>query len=215
MMTTTTLARRFGFSRLSAALLGLTLLVMVSGAPAQETVLNYVKPRVNKNQYAAFCMKLELDREQRGIVNLLFEDYSASITELVKRISKETISMGRLRVEEAFAGRLNMPSRDLRLLRAQVLEVYHQCGPEADALVADLITSIGGVLNDEQKERLPAARRELRREIMLHARQIGRAYFSYAGEGEDVMQLVAEARSDPGSELRDVDEDALERILSD
>lgn len=197
--------------RLSA--LGLALLLTAQRpASGQETAMDYIKPLMEKDDYAALVGALDLDRDQENIVELLYADYLGGIESLSERVDEQAVAAGRKRLERVFSGRMRMGGDELRALRVKVLKTYEKCGPEADQLLADFISGLEGILQDPQRERFEAALRELRRRVLLHPRQTGEDTFNYAAEGVDVIQLVDEA-SQAGGELAGVDDEMLADVL--
>lgn len=200
------------WTRLTMVLVAI--LAATPGAAAQDSVFDYIKPRINRDQFADFCREIGIDRNQRGIINLLYEDYLTELTDFAEEIDNRSRIAGRTRLESVFAGRVSMGGSELRALRAKILGIYRECGPAADEMLHNLLAGIEGFLNAEQKKRLPPALRELRRKIMLHPRQAGSRLPYYAGEGVDVLQLVEKASTEIGGELVDIEVEAIEELLA-
>lgn len=200
------------WTRLS--MLMIAIFVATPGATAQDSVYDYIKPRINRDQFAVYCGQLGIDKNQRGIIDLLYEDYATELTDFADKIDTRSRIAGRTRLENAFAGRISMRGGELRALRAKILGIYRECGPAADEMLHNFLAGIEGFLNEDQKQRLPAAQRELRRKIMLHPRQAGSRVFNYAGEGVDVLQLVEKASTETGGELLGIEDKAIDEILT-
>lgn len=194
--------------------LAIAILISTSGAMAQNTVYDYLKPRINRDQFATYCGQIGIDKYQRGITDLLFEDYSTELVVFAENINNRLRIAGRTRLENVFAGRVSMSGRDLRTLRAKLQIIYRDCEPAADDMMQNLLAGVEGMLSEEQKQNLPAAQRELRRKTMLHPRQKGSRVFSYAGEGVDVLQLVERASTETGAELEGMEDGAIEEIMA-
>lgn len=207
-------SKRTNCVRIRLTMLVIAILAMTPWAAAQDSVYDYIKPRINRDQYAAYYGQLGIDRNQRGIIDLLYEDYATELADFAEDINIRSQIAGRTRLENAFAGRISMSGRDLRALRAKILGIYRECGPAADEMLHHFLAGIEGFLNEDQKQRLPAAQRELRRKIMLHPRQAGRRVFNYAGEGVDVLQLVEKASTETGGELLGIEDEAIDELLT-
>lgn len=203
-------------SRVWTRLFMLVIAIFVASpwATAQDSVHDYMKPRINRDQFAVYCGQLRIDKNQRGIIDLLYEDYAAELNDFADKIDNRSKLAGRTRLESAFSGRISMGGSELRALRAKLLGIYRECGPAADEMLQSLLAGIEGFLNEDQKQRLPAAQRELRRKIMLHPRQAGSRMPNYAGEGVDVLQLVEKASTETGGELLGIEDEAIDEILA-
>ncbi|MHC5023622.1 MAG: hypothetical protein ACYTGG_06885, partial [Planctomycetota bacterium] len=103
---------------------------------------------------------------------------------------------------------------ELRELRIAVLEAYASALPEASALLDRLLADIHELLVDDQRGAAAIAERALRRRLLLHPRQEGRLDQSYAGDGVDVLELVAEAQR-RGGELEALRAGTIAGLLSD
>lgn len=192
----------------------IAIFAMTPWATAQDSVYDHIKPRINRDQFAAYCGQLGIDRNQRGIIDLLYEDYATELTDFAEKINTRSQIVGRTRLENVFAGRISMSGHDLRALRAKILGIYRECGPAADEMLHTILAGIEGFLNEDQKQRVPAAQRELRRKIMLHPRQVGSRVPDYAGEGVDILQLVEKASTETGGELLGIEDEAIEELLT-
>ena len=199
--------------RFVSPVLALALMLVVTPvARGQETALNWVFPSVSRDHYDSMCTHLGIDREQRAITELLYRDYMTGLDELVDRLDRAAVAAGRSRVEEVFAGRVNMAGETLRSLRLEVLNCYRDAAPESARLFENLIAGLESQLFDEQRAAFPAALRALRRQVFMHPRHSTRALFTYAGEGVDLLQLVDVASHD-GNELAELDLVAIGDIL--
>jgi len=201
-----------GGLRRPAAMLALALLATSAGQ-AQESAINHVRPLMQRNHFAAVVEGLKLDKDQRQLATLMFEDYLSGIEALTGRVDDAANFAGRLQLNEVFAGRVRMGNVELREMQAEVLRTYLECGPEADRLVQSFTQGLQGIIREEQKEDLPAVLRDLRRAILLHPYQIGQDTFTYAGDGVDVIELVAEGRRE-GGELADIDAPVIDEALA-
>jgi len=180
-------------------------------ASAQETAVDYVEPRVTRQQFIAFIQKLNLDANQRTIAELSFGDFSTAITELIGRLDSQAIAAGRKTVQDALAGKTRLVPDDLKRMRVAVLEVYRQGWPDVDEALDELINGVAGVLTPDQNPLFESAARELRRDILLHPRQSASDDQEYAGDGVDVLALIESAASD-GGELQAIDPQALQDV---
>ncbi|MCZ6834664.1 MAG: hypothetical protein O7G85_02725 [Planctomycetota bacterium] len=197
---------------------GLAILMLLMASPdagaARENAMTYLRPLMDRGQYSTFCQKLQLNSDQRQIVDLMFNDYLGSIEALFLRVDAEAIQAGQRQIDQVFAGNLRMHGTDLQALRAKVYSIYVQCGPGADRLFHKFTIGIDGIMRPEQADRFQGAVRELRRSLRLHRYQIGSKFFNYAGEGVDVLQL-AEAAREIGGELSELDDPALQAQLDE
>jgi len=195
-----------------AAMLALTLAASSPGL-AQESAINHIRPLMQRDHFAAVVEGLTLDRDQRQLATLMFEDYLTGVETLARRVDDAANMAGRLQLNEVFAGRVRMGNVELREMQADVLRTYLECGPEADRLLQGFTMGLEGIVRDEQKSALPAALRDLRRATLLHPYQIGQDTFTYAGDGVDVIELVAAGRRE-GGELADLDAPVIDEALS-
>lgn len=189
------------------------LLALAAPVLAQERARDFISPRVSKTQYQKFCQMVGLQSDQRQISNIAFTDYETELADLATRLDAQAVEVGRDRVDDSLSGKARMAADELQRLRAEVLKVYLDAGPEADAALEMLLGGIEAILTEDQTPKFEAARRWLNREVLLHPRASGASYQEYAGDGVDVLELVDEARAQSG-ELAALEPDALNAILN-
>jgi len=191
----------------------IAMFLLVGNARAEETAAAYIQPRVSRQHFDAFCRKLELQSDQTMIADLLYHEYADGIGALIRRTDDEADKAGRQRVHDALTGRAIVPPDELRAIRARVLETYAVSLPEAESLMQQLLDDIQMVLQTEQLPRISPALRDLRRQVLLHPRQVDSRTPGYAGDGVDVIELARQA-GEGGGELSGVNQDVLERTLA-
>ncbi len=192
-------------------LLSAVVMACAASAPGQSAK-DYFEPLVNHQQFALLVHDLELSREQRMIVELVFTDYRDSIDALAEQADRAADEVGRRRVLDAMSGRIILDTSELRRLRLAVLDVYETYLDKVDAAFEELTLSIESVLVDEQQSKIKASLRELRRAALLHPRHGERTFQEYAGDGVDVLLLHEEATK-PGGELATLDPGTVSGIL--
>jgi hypothetical protein len=180
---------------------------------AQETASSYLEPRVERQHFDTLCQRLDLGRDQRIVVESLFSDYQAALTQAAKAADEQAIAAGRQTVNDAFAGKSRITADDLKQKRMDVLNVYRTLWPVADNALHDLLSGIEALITPEQEPRLVPAIRELNRSIYLHPRQVASQLEEYAGDGVDVIRLVADARKE-GGELQPLAPGSLDAVLA-
>jgi len=181
---------------------------------AQETASDHIQPQVTRIQFTQFIETLQLESDQRNIVDFAFSDYVAALSDLTKQTDEAAIQAGRQKVTDALGGKARLKPEELAQLRVDVLNVYRNAWPQTDAIFDDLILGVQSMLVGDQAAALEPALRELRREVLLHPRQLEAEYHGYAGEGVDVLLLVDEALK-PGGELESLGRNAITSILAD
>lgn len=188
-----------------AALLLFALIVLAAPAYASKSATEFFEPVVTHRQFTDLVRQLDLDREQRMIVELVFADYTDAIAALARQADNEADAVGRQTILEAYSGRRLVEPAELRRLRIAVLDTYRSYWPRIDRQLTDMIEGVRSMLTEEQRPFTDAALRQLRRAMLLHPRQVGRSSFEYAGDGVDMLQLIAEASREDG-ELHGLEE---------
>jgi hypothetical protein len=189
------------------------LCVLAGPAAAQERARDFIEPRVSKTQFQQLCQQIGLQSDQRQIANIAFSDYEAALADAATRLDEQALAAGRQSVDDSLSGKARLPAEDLKRLRGEVLKVYVQAGPEADAALDALIGGVEALLTEDQQDKFTAAKRWLHREILLHPRASNAAYQEYAGDGVDVLALVEQARGE-GGELAATKMDSFRFCLS-
>lgn len=212
--------RRIGYAR-SMALRGLTsagwlvgviaLVVSAPSALANKSAMEFFEPVATHRHFTDYVRQFDLDRQQRMIVELVFEDYTDAIRRLADEADRAADEVGRQTVIAAFAGRQLVDPAELRRLREDVLEVYRGYWPQVDRQFANMIDGVHSLLLDEQRNTTTGPLRQLRRAMLLHPRDTSRRSYEYAGDGVDVLLLLQAARHE-SSELAEVPDDSLEDI---
>jgi len=182
-------------------------------AAAQESAIAFLEPRVEQDQYTEIMQSLDLTRQERLIPDMLFNDYQTALQAAAEALDIKADEAGRQRVTNAVAGKASMPPEELRRLRADVLRIYGEAFAQADEALDELLTGIQMNLDAAHLGAWNAQQPRLRRELLLHPRQSSSSAYDYAGDGVDVILLVAEAQAD-GGELATVPADALRDILA-
>lgn len=194
------------------------LLLLPSGllpcASAEKSAAEFIRPIVSHHQYTVLVTQLDTDRDQRTILEFMFDDYLAGIEAVRAEADQAADAVGRQLVLDAFSGRRVVPVDELRQLRKDVLEVYQSYLHEADVQFEIMLSSVRSVLNERQRPSLDAPARRLRRELYLHPGHANRHAYEYAGEGVDVLRLVEDAMRD-GGELEAINDDALKDVLDE
>lgn len=190
----------------------LSLLLCVSAVRADKSAMEFFEPVVTHRQFTDLVRQLQLDHQQRMIVELLFSDYTDAIDALARQADREADAVGRQTILEAYSGRRLVDPTELRRLRLGVLEAYRAYWPRVDRQLDELIEGVRSMLVADQRSSMEVPLRQLRRAMLLHPRQVGRSSFEYAGDGLDLLQLMAEAVRE-GAELHGLDEQ-LARIRS-
>jgi hypothetical protein len=190
-------------------------LVLMSGtlAAAQETASDYLEPKLDRAQYDWLCKQLNLGRDQRSIVELLYADYASALGHAASDADAAAEKAGRKAVNDAVSGRARITPDELQRMRIAVLQAYESIGPAADRALADLFDGTRAVLTSEQEPLLDPLIRELNRRVLLHSRQQSSNYEEYAGDGVDVLQLAEEALKD-GGELQPLGRGPLADVLA-
>ena len=97
------------------------LLVLLGGgarpAAAAESARDFLVPTIDRTQYAIFCRRLGLDREQQLVADLVFGDYQAALAQLIEEVDQRAEEAGRRTVAEAVAGRRRVAAEELKRLR--------------------------------------------------------------------------------------------------
>lgn len=183
---------------------------MEGAAAAQQSARDYFEPLVSHRHFETLVRDLDLGRDQRLIVELVFTDYIDSIERLANEADAAADEAGRRTVEDALSGGAIIDPTELRRLRIAVLDVYEAYLPAVDEEYEKLTSGLRSVLSGTQRSALDAALRGLRRAVLLHPRHAERHYYEYAGDGVDILLLVDQALK---HELEGIGFDALERIL--
>ncbi|MHC4909706.1 MAG: hypothetical protein ACYTF9_08325 [Planctomycetota bacterium] len=178
----------------------------VGGAVTPAETLDHIYPRYDRAALANALRDLDLDRDQRLIIDMLIADYVAGLGDLVDRTDQAADAAGRSRVDDVLTGRARASGDDLRSMRIAVLRAYAEAWPESDALLDGLEAGIAGIVLDDLVAPVLLAFRDIRRTAWLEPRRTLEMQPSYAGDGVDVGRLVAEAAD---AELRRVDPTAL------
>lgn len=189
---------------------------------AGQSAADYLKPIVTQRQFTDLIRPLELSREQRMIVELVYEDYREHVEQAKREHDREADARGRRIVADALSGRRLIPPDELRHHRLEVLRVYRTLPATAHELAEQLVADLRSVLVADQRPKLDEQMATLRRMLYLHPRHLSRTDYEYAGEGVDVLRLVEEARhhdgkddGKDGGELAGVPMDALAPVLQE
>jgi len=186
-------------------------LLLPAMARAADPVVQ-VEPLVTREAILAFIELLGMDREQRGVVEMTFSLYEADASALAQRTVEAQRAAGADRLDEARAGRALLDPAEVRRLRVAVKETERGAWASADALFEGLLSDIEILIDPTLAARSAQGFALLRRNAMLAPRRLASWDSGYAGEGMDLVALVAEARS-AGAELAAADENALTAIL--
>ena len=193
--------------------LAMVIFVSCRAAVGQQSASEAIEPRIDRMQFAEFCTKLSLTRDQRTIAELAFSDYSQLLTDLARDLDQKAIAAGQPTVQDALRGKARIAPDELRRLRVAVLKCYEPAGPLADQAFNDLLMNVEIVLHPEQMTAFDRASRQLRREAYLQPRAAASDDQEYAGEGVDVIALVEAGLAEHG-ELRQAGRDAFAEILA-
>jgi hypothetical protein len=216
---TTTMTRGFGDCirpvLLCCALYVLAMCTVAGGQTPTglgHSAEEFLRPVVSQRQFTDLIRPLELSREQRLIVELVYEDYRDAIDLAKREKDREADAKGRRIVADALSGRRVVAQDELRHYRMEVLKVYRSLPATATELADRLLADVRSVVTVDQRPRLDEQVIAFRRTLHLHPRHLGRRDYEYAGEGVDVLLLVEDARED-GRELADIPVAALQPIL--
>lgn len=176
----------------------MTIAAVVPPAAAETSAREFIQPTLSHQEFTTLVRSLNLSHDQRMIIELLFTDYVDSVEATIMEADAAADEVGRQTVEDAFAGRVIIDPARLRELRASTLQAYKPYINQGDALLHDFISDVQMMLESEQRRTFDAALPELRRAQYLQPRHDTRNSYEYAGEGVDVLQLLAEARRDGG-----------------
>lgn len=194
---------------------------VASSAPPHTTAVGpsaaqHFKPIIAQRQFTDLIRSLDLTREQRMIVELLYEDYRDAVEAGQREADRQADAVGRRRVADALSGRRLVPPDELRQHRLNVLNVYRSLPVAAHELIEQLVDDLRSVLVAQQRPKLDERMPAFRRELYLHPRHLNRRDYEYAGEGVDVLLLVEAARQNDeyGGELAGVPDDAIAPILA-
>jgi hypothetical protein len=181
--------------------IGLALLALAPIPEARgESAADLLQPRLRRVEFAAVVSRMELERDQQILVEMLFSDYASAWEELAAAADDRADQSGRRRLEEALTGRAPAQPDELRRLQVGVLEAYLEFMPQGDALLEQLFESLVSIVRDEQRPLVQRLTRDLRRQLWLAQRRQSESFYEYAGEGVDVARLIEEAAR-PGGEL--------------
>ena len=198
-------------ARLLCAVMFLAVLAFCWPVWAAESAADYIEPRIERPNFQRLIDSLGLGSDQRTIVEFAFVDYTQSMSDLAASLDQQANGIGRETVQAALSGKARVAPDDLKRMRIDILKVYEHAGPAADQAIETFVSSVEVVLAGEQLGAFEQAIRELRREILLHPRQLGGDSQEYAGDGVDLLQLVALAVKE-GGELYGLDEDPLQAL---
>lgn len=174
------------------ALAVLLLLLTTTSALGQERALDVIQPFLQRHDFQTLCQTLEMDRDQRIVLDLFYRDYADAIIALAERTDAAAEQAGRSTVERALRGGIILRPEELRDLRVAVQQAYQRAWPEADRLLDDLLMNVRVQLLPEQEARFDDALRRAHRAMWLHPRQAGRTDYDYAGDGIDLLQIAGE-----------------------
>ncbi len=176
--------------------------------------MDHIEPKVSRAHFSSFLEHLAMDDDQRLIAEMVYSDYAAELEDLATEIGQRAALAGRDRVQDALAGKIYVEPRELRRLRAAVLNAYCESWSDADRLVEDLVLNTRALLSDASLSSYDQALRELRRAIYLHPRREAEQDESYAGDGVDVISLFLQAQA-VGGEFESLDQERVSQILAD
>jgi hypothetical protein len=189
-----------GRHEVAAAALALACGLSGWSATAQETAHEHLEPRVSASQFSLFLSAFEPSMDQRGILQVLFEDYTAALDDLAAATDARADAAGRREVNDAIVGSIRMDPEVLRRMRIEVLRVYQAAWPEVDQRFEQLIADSLSMLDEDRAGAAAMAVPALRRAVLLHPRARNGPGYEYAGDGVDLMTLV-DAAAAPGAEL--------------
>jgi len=167
-------------------------------------------PRLDRSAFSALIAPVTMGEDQRFIAQMLFADYTSGMSDLMVQANTRANEAGRQRVDDALSGRRRMSPEELRAKRIAVLEVQRELWPQSDELLDDMLGTLVGVLNDEQREPIDAALPALRRSLWLEPWRARHKEREYAGEGLDVVELVEDSWN---QEFAGIDADEVAAIL--
>jgi hypothetical protein len=162
-------------------------------ARGQETAREHLEPRVTAAQFTAFIVAIDPSRDERAILNILFEDYDAAVEALSAETESRADAAGRRTVNDAITGKVRLEPAELRRMRLEVLRVYQSAWPAVDALFEKLIGDGLAMLDADHAAAARAAIPALRRAALLHPRAEGSQSYEYAGDGADLTLLLEDA----------------------
>jgi len=172
------------------ALLALFLIAVPRAVTASD--LELIQPRADRSDYQILIGPEELNRDLRGITEMLFRTYVVDLTALAERIGRQADAAGRREVEEALAGRRRIDPAELRQMRADVRRVELDVWEPAQRLLEDLVVNTKLILSADE-EAFEARLRQFRRSVFLAPLQAFAVDAAYAGEGLDLLELLDEA----------------------
>lgn len=167
-------------------------------AHASKSAAEFFEPVITHRQFSDLVRNLDLNREQRMLVELVFSDYADTIASLSQQADAEADTAGRQTILDAYSGRRLVDPSQLSRLRLDVLQVYRSYWQRIDRELSNLTDNLRSLLSDEQRPLLEVPLRQLRREMLLHPQQVGRNAYEYAGDGLDMLQLITEASRENG-----------------
>ncbi len=175
------------------------LLIVVAAAAAAQVGVENVEPRVERTVLARALAHVPMDDDQRLISDMLYADYAAALQRVAEKASERADDAGRRRVEDALSGRVFLDPDELRRMRVAVARADLESWEEADGLALALLADTRLALDAEAARLFDLAVRDVRRAMYLAPRRERHQDDAYAGDGIDVIALVAEAAADGGA----------------
>ncbi len=175
-----------------AVLVGLT---MASSAAAEAFTMADLHPLVSRTAYAQLVEQLGADRDERGITDMLYADYSTSLEQLAANFDEAERVAGRDQLEDGLAGRVVLDLETLRALRIAVREATAPAFADADHLARVLFEDTEVILGIDAPV-FAVAIADLQLDMYLAPRRSREQDPTYAGDGVDLRQLISLATAD-------------------
>lgn len=164
---------------------------------AAPTAREAVQPAAQLQHYEALCQRLRIDREQRYVADIVFQNYDDAMNSVVRQAQDKADQVGAAWLRDAIAGRLRASSEQLNQWEAAAMSAYADAWPQADALFEGFLLDLRSAVAETSDAEFDAAARALRRAVLLHPRQpqggagsVAAAGSGYVGDGADLLQIV-------------------------
>ncbi|MBT8484770.1 MAG: hypothetical protein KJO43_04260 [Phycisphaerae bacterium] len=162
-----------------------------------------IDPWAPRAIYDRLIDRLGLDADRRVVAEVLYEDYAADVADLGARVAEHAAAAGQAKVQDALAGRVLVPADELREMRVSVAAAERSVWPEADRLFSELRFNTASLMLSGETG-VTGALAAFDRAVYGAPRRRDRSEPWYAGDGVDVIALLAAARR-RGGELATLD----------